>query len=124
MNLLVIRYNQDEVEPQTKETPPIFFYNYEDSAKITVINKYLLKRRAFILRDLSTGFQTNTTAFPEYALETATSYVQEHSRFYMPVSVYKILIYGSEIIATAILPIGLPSEEEQESRNKDLKHFR
>jgi len=73
---------------------------------------------------LSTGFQTNMTAFPEYSLETATPYIQEHSWFYMPVSVHKILIYGSEIISTAILPTGLLSEKVQESRNKDLKHFR
>jgi len=126
MSLLVIRYHQEEVEPQTKETLPdfFFFYNYEDSAKITVTNKYLLKRCAVILQALSTGFQTNTTDFLEYALETATSYVKEHSWFYMAISVHKILIYGSEIISTAILPTRLLSEEIQESRNKDLKHFR
>ena len=98
-----------------------FFYNYDDSVTITVINKYLLKRCAIILQASSIGFQTNTTAFPKYALETATPYVQEHSWFYTAVSLHKILIYGSEIISTAILPTGLMSEEVRESRNKDLK---
>jgi hypothetical protein len=125
MSLLVDKVPQEEVEPQTTKTPPFFFHNYEDSTKITGINKDLLKRCAVILQALSFGFQTNTTDFPEYALETATQYVQEHSWFYTPVSVHKILIYRSEIISATILPNGLPSDEvQQESRNKDLKHFR
>jgi len=43
----------------------------------------------------------------------------------MPASVHKILYHGDEIIDNfALIPIGLLSEESQESRNKDLKHYR
>lgn len=42
----------------------------------------------------------------------------------MPCTLHKILIHGSEIVESAALPIGALSEEAQESRNKDYKHFR
>jgi len=42
----------------------------------------------------------------------------------MPASVHKILLHGSEIISTALLPIWQLFEEAQEARNKDLKKFR
>lgn len=43
---------------------------------------------------------------------------------YMPSSVHKILIHGAEIINNVSLPIGMMSEEAQESRNKDLRNLR
>ena len=42
----------------------------------------------------------------------------------MPVSMHKLLLHSSEIILKFLLPIGLYSEEAQESRNKDNKQFR
>ena len=42
----------------------------------------------------------------------------------MPVSMHKLLLHSSEIISKFLLPIGLYSEEAQESRNKDNKQFR
>jgi hypothetical protein len=40
----------------------------------------------------------------------------------MPDSVYKILVFGADIVPGAILPIGQLPEETQEYRNKDLKY--
>lgn len=42
----------------------------------------------------------------------------------MPASVHKILIHGSDVISALLLPIGMLSEEAQESRNKDFRAFR
>lgn len=42
----------------------------------------------------------------------------------MTQTVHKLLIHGSEIIESAIVPIGQLSEEAQEYRNKDVKNYR
>lgn len=42
----------------------------------------------------------------------------------MPPTVHKLLDHGEMIVSTAILPIGLLSEEAQEARNKDCRYFR
>ena len=42
----------------------------------------------------------------------------------MPVSMHKLLLHSSEIFSKFLLPIGLYSEEAQESRNKDNEQFR
>ena len=42
----------------------------------------------------------------------------------MPVTVHKVLLHGTILISTAILPIGQMSEEAQEARNKDIKMYR
>lgn len=42
----------------------------------------------------------------------------------MPVSVHKILIHGSDIIDYAVVPIGQLSEEVQEARHKEVRHYR
>lgn len=43
------------------------FHNYEDSTRVTDINKHLLMRCAVIFLAPSCGFQINMTAFHEYA---------------------------------------------------------
>jgi hypothetical protein len=64
------------------------------------------------------------TALHKYALQVARLCNQEYSWFYTPVSVHKILTDESEIILAAIQPTGQLSKEAQESRNKDVVHFR
>jgi hypothetical protein len=66
----------------------------------------------------------NTTAFDSYAKETAKLFVSLYAWYYMPASVHKVLIHGSDIVSAALLPIGQLSEEAQETRNKDIKKFR
>ena len=41
----------------------------------------------------------------------------------MPQSLHKILTHGHQVIQLKRLPIGMLSEEAQESRNKDFKKF-
>ena len=42
----------------------------------------------------------------------------------MPSSCHMILIHGSDVIETFLIPIGQLSEEAQEARNKDIKRCR
>lgn len=42
----------------------------------------------------------------------------------MPLTVHKILIHGSQVVRKLMLPIGMLSEEAQESRNKDYRRIR
>ena len=42
----------------------------------------------------------------------------------MPASIHKLLIHGHKIIESMPVPMGLLSEEAQESRNKDAKLYR
>lgn len=99
-----------------------FFYNYEDSVKITGVNKNLLRLCAVIVQSSVTSIPNKYDNFPcQYVLQTTRLYVQQYSWFLMPISVHKILIHRSKTISTAILPTGQLSKEVQESQNKDLK---
>lgn len=51
-------------------------------------------------------------------------YANLYSWYYMPPSVHKISIHGSSIIKSFVSPIGILSEEAQESFNKDIKRYR
>lgn len=62
--------------------------------------------------------------FERYGIETAHKLVELYPWFYLPVSVHKILIHGAKVIGSFLIPIGQLSEEAQESRNKDAKHYR
>ena len=55
---------------------------------------------------------------------TATNFVDLYPWFYMPSTVHKILIHGSDVIKHVSLPIGMMTEEALEARNKDLRKFR
>jgi hypothetical protein len=101
-----------------------FFENPTKSAEITLINEVLISRCAVILKTLSCGYAINASAFKNYALDTARLYVKEYPWYPMPASVHKILIHGSDVLSVSLLPIGMMSEEAQESRNKDFRAFR
>ncbi|KAK4887577.1 hypothetical protein RN001_003848 [Aquatica leii] len=101
-----------------------FFKNFEVSSKITGIDEGLIKRCSVILEAISSTFLIDREAFKTYAFETAKLYVDLYPWYYMPASMHKILIHGSDIIAHALLPMVQLSEEAQECRNKDLKCYR
>ena len=63
----------------------------------------------------------DTVAFKTYALDTARFYVREYGWYPMPAAVHRVLIHGADIISVALLPIGMLSEDAQESRNKDFR---
>ena len=101
-----------------------FFKNYEQSAAITGIDQNLLLRFYIILCTLSSGHDINILKYKRYVEETKELYLSLYSWYYMPVTVHKLLVHSTEIIEYCILPIGMLSEEAQESRNKDLRRFR
>lgn len=101
-----------------------FFANISVVAKITGVNEELLKRFHVILQVLNSGLSINEEAFEKYCLDTARLYVKEYPWYHMPPAVHKILIHGTQIINAVDLPIGLFSEDAQESSNKFLKIFR
>lgn len=83
-----------------------FFTEFEISAKITGLDKELIKRFAIILQTISCGEQVNATKFGEFALETAKQCVSMFGWYYMPVSVHKLLMHGEAIISHFTVPIG------------------
>ena len=101
-----------------------FFESYEESARILELDPTLLYRVSILLRATLSGIKINGPAFEEYALQTARSYVELYGWYPMSPSLHKLLIHTANIAEGLLLPIGLLSEEAQESRNKDMRHFR
>lgn len=101
-----------------------FFREYQISAEITGVNEDLIVRLGYILRVVNSGLPIIMSEFESYAQETAHLYVSLYSWYYMPVTVHKILVHGAQIISRFILPVGMLSEEAQETRTKDLRSGR
>ena len=62
------------------------------------------------------------TKFSALCKEAFNRYLKEYSGFYMPVTMHKLLVHGQDILEHFLLPIGLYSEEGQESRHQDVKN--
>lgn len=101
-----------------------FFRDPALTAEITGVNENLITRYSVILQALACGSKIDSDKFDDYAKETAKLYISFYNWFYMPASVHKILLHGAKIINHFLIPIGILSEEAQESRNKDLKYYR
>ena len=101
-----------------------FFQEPNLAAILTGVNVELISRFSVILRTMSCGYKVNTHAFQMYCMQTAEIHVALYPWFYMPSSVHKILFHGADIINHVSLPIGMMSEEAQESRNNYLRNFR
>lgn len=73
---------------------------------------------------MASGTKINIEQFKSYTKETARLYVEQYSWYYMPATVHKILVHGSDVIEFAAVPIGHLSEEVLESRHKEVRRFR
>ena len=104
-------------------TAPKAFSNEDAFAEITGINKELIVKLHIIVICISSGFEINISKFCSLCLETAMLYSCLYHWYYMPQSLYKILIHRAEVIESSSLPISLFCEEAQEARNKDLKNI-
>ena len=124
MGLLVGVVLQGKGTTHDGNTSRRFFENYGTSSSITGINHDLIFRCNVILKVMSCGFEVDTVAFKTYALDTARLYVREYGWYPMPAAVHRVLIHGADIISVALLPIGMLSEDAQESRNKDFRRYR
>lgn len=101
-----------------------FMENAAVVAEICQINIRLLHRFHVILQTLSSGYDIDSEKFHHYAIETAKLFSSLYPWYPMPTSVHRVLLHGSQIISSFILPIGQLSEEAQEARNKDIKNYR
>ena len=101
-----------------------FFENFETFSKITGFDLELLKKFYILLQILASGKAIDTNKFREHCLKTANLYVLKYSWYFMPESMHKVLIHGSSIIESLVIPIGQSSEEAQEAKNKDFKRCR
>jgi hypothetical protein len=73
------------------------------SAGITGLDETLIHRFAIILQTISCGFAVNAAAFDDYAMDTARLFMSLYGWYFMPASVHKILLHGSDIISAALL---------------------
>jgi len=60
----------------------------------------------------------------DYCKRTAEIYVQKYSCYLMPQAVHKLLIHSHQVVRVKEFPVGMLSEEAQESSNKNFKNFR
>ncbi|CAH0558999.1 unnamed protein product [Brassicogethes aeneus] len=124
MGLLIDFPKQGSGNSNDGNTARRFFQDSVKSSKITGIYYDLIKRFSIILQTLACGEYINIEKFKEYSRKTAELYVSLYPWYYMPASVHRILMHGSDIINNFSLPIGQLSEEAQEARNKDYKKIR
>lgn len=101
-----------------------FFEHPEKAAAITGIDENLTKRFGIILQTGFFRYAVEAAKFREYTVTTARMYLDRYPWYNIPSSVNKLLIHEPDIIQSAVLPIGMNSEEALEARNKDLRKYR
>ena len=101
-----------------------FFRNSQIVAEVTGVDENLISRFSVLLQVLTSGQSIDEHKFESFAIKTAELFEEKYGWYYMPSSVHKILLHGSDIIQSTCLPIGQLSEEASESKNKDFKRFR
>ena len=77
-----------------------------------------------IMQAMASGKPIDVNKFKKYCMDMAKIYVNKYMWYPMPSSCHMILIHGSDVIETFLIPIGQLSEEAQEARNKDIKRCR
>lgn len=101
-----------------------FFEDPKLASDITGIDYELIYRLKVILETISSGYEIDLEKYEKYAEETAGLYVKLYPWHPMTPTLHKILVHGSEIIKSALLPIGQLSEEAAEARNKHFRTYR
>lgn len=101
-----------------------FFANPALTAQITGLNEKLIENFSIILRVISTGKKINLESFQNLLIQTKNLYLELYHWYFMPSSVHKLLIHGTEIISFFDLPIGQLSEEALEASHKELRKYR
>ena len=124
LGLNVDKPTQGSGNSNTGNTARKFFCEYVKVAEITKIDENLIYRFWVILSIINGTQKINTSAYSAYAKETAVLYVNLYGWFYMPLSVHKLLIHGSQMIDSLIIPVGQASEEGMEARHKDIRNAR
>ena len=100
------------------------FQDEKTFADICGLDESLVHRFHIILIAISCKLPLDSEKFGAFCRETAELLIELYPWFRMPVSVHIPLILGAAILSSSVLPVGMISEEAQESRNKDNKSFR
>lgn len=100
------------------------FKNTRQLSVILELDYDILQRFYIILITISCEFPVNTTKFSQLCQETASNYMEKYSWYPMSATVHKVLVHGSQIIASSVLPIGCFGENASEARNKLYKRDR
>lgn len=101
-----------------------FFEDPETTSSITGLDKNLLKRFKVILAVINSKKPINVAKFKLFAEETKDNILTMYTWRPMTPTVHKVLAHAKEIIENSMLPLGELTEEAQEARNRDVKHFR
>lgn len=113
MGLIVDKPKPGFASSNDGNTARRFFGNPTLSAEITGLDVTLIEKLDVLLRTLSSGFEINLVEFNNFCFKIRTLYLSLYSWYYMPATVHKLRINSTEVIKTAIVPIGLLSEEAQ-----------
>lgn len=124
LGLLVDVVKQGKGTSNDVNTARKLFANPKLSAIITGLDENLITRFGVLLQAIASGKRINVSKFESYAFETAEIFVSLYSWYYMPVSIHKLLIHGSDIVKNAIVPIGQLSEDAQEANHKYFRNYR
>lgn len=100
------------------------FKDPDTFANILGLNCELIRNFKNILVSISIHLPINPDKFEELCNATAEIYVINYNWYPMPATLHKILIHGSDIMRTCLLPTGMLGEEASEARNKDYKNYR
>lgn len=101
-----------------------FFKAYKVVAQITGLNEEVLERFYTILTLINSKVEISVPDYELYAEETRTLFVRHYGWYALSPTVHKLLVHGAAIIKHTLLPIGMCSEEAQESRNKSIRNYR
>ena len=72
---------------------------------------------------LSSEYDVDSFIFKDHSFDNVRLHLSLYPSYYMDQSVHKVLIHGHTKIQRQKLPIGLMSEEAQETRIKSLNNF-
>ena len=100
------------------------FQHSDIFSKITGVNKMLIDMLYCILQVLSSNREIDVQLFEFYCLRTARKIVELYPWYKIPSSLHKILIHGGTVIKRHLYPIGIYSEECQESLHKIVRNTR
>ena len=101
-----------------------FFSEVDAVAEITGLNKNILFRFGILLTVVNSNREIDIEAFEAFARETHEIYRELYDWYVLSPTVHKLLLHSSNIMRTAALPLGMLSEEAQETRNKCIRKFR
>lgn len=105
-------------------TARIFFNEYKRTASLIGLDENLIYRFGTILRAIASGYEIDPSKFKDYCSDTRMLYITLYPWYFMPTTVHKLLIHGSEIIRNSIIPVGQMSEEASEAKNKEIRKAR